>query len=416
LGEFDEVYFVENHLVVSAFRSLILIGGNSMSFIRKTIQQKRKWAKQIWSQLKQAVSLSLVFMVTGGALFFLSSLWFLSKFQPISPIILKNVIDSQILLSPTSRIDMQIAPTETLTICHGSSDCSHIVMEIQRIDSVEHKIYGVFRLKIPHTTIGGLSDWDNNDIVDYVIDQFGYTKLVFRNPESAKKNLYFRVNYNLYGYSKNFFITVPISLGEILSSINEDPYYRYYEATIPFDIEAIGDPGLYPNDRYLIDLTAWFFTPDGVNYGKPDKYSIESRIPFDIGVSLSPNMAGKVAKVYARGANLVVDNYKYIGFEIYRDQSSQTYIYGMSVIPILLTLLLFHRLFFNKRLRGKPEDNLLLEVAAVFLAILPLRSVLVPPEIETTTRVDYILAFSVTLLVSILLVRYSIDLMNHKEN
>lgn len=385
-----------------------------MSSVRKRLLQAKKWTQNITKRSKKIPLASWGFIMTGLIIFLSSILWFTSKFQPVETIDLENVTGSQILHSPKSRVDMQIAQTEILPSCsETASNCIYVVMEIQQIDYVEHKINGVLRVTIPDVILWGLVDSEGKNIIYNVQDSLGYNNRAFRDPKIADKNISFRARYNLYEYSKNFFITVPISLGEIVNAINEDPYYRFYETSIPFNVEIMGDSASYPHDKYLIDLTTWFFTPDGIYYGTPEKDSDGTLIPFGMFVSLSPNMPEKIAKVYTRDgtkpAVISVGNYQYIGIELYRDSSSLIYVYGMSFIPILLTLLLSHRLFINKRLNKSPEDNLLLEVAAVFLSILPLRTVLVPAEIQTTTRVDYILAFSVTLLVSIVLVRYGIQ-------
>jgi hypothetical protein len=143
--------------------------------------------KQTRGKLKQANTTGLIFIVISIAIFVLSSLWFFSKLlQSISPVKLEDITGYQILTSPKSRIDMKLAPTDSNPSCFDTH-CTQIVMEIQKINYVEHKVYGGFHIKIPHNVFLDLKK-GNESIAEIVIDPVTQgNDLVFIDPETAKK-------------------------------------------------------------------------------------------------------------------------------------------------------------------------------------------------------------------------------------
>ena len=85
-----------------------------------------------------------------------------------------------------------------------------------------------------------------------------------------------------------------------------------------------------------------------------------------------------------------------------RPWSLRLFVLVMAVIPLLLGLL-FYALLFRRGRNGqqKTGPELVIAITAALLAILPIRSVLVPAEISQLTTIDYLLGSEVAVLASI---------------
>lgn len=80
---------------------------------------------------------------------------------------------------------------------------------------------------------------------------------------------------------------------------------------------------------------------------------------------------------------------------------SRLHSYALVGAPLILALILLYLSFFaTGSSRGTPE-NFLIGLAAIMFAILPTRQVIVPPEVQGLTRIDYILGFELLFLVFI---------------
>jgi hypothetical protein len=82
-------------------------------------------------------------------------------------------------------------------------------------------------------------------------------------------------------------------------------------------------------------------------------------------------------------------------------------------MPLVLCLLIAHMLFSSasrNRENGDFVRDLILAVAGVVIAILPLRAVLVPPEVQGLSQVDVILGSELVLIVCLALIGYALHI------
>jgi hypothetical protein len=104
-------------------------------------------------------------------------------------------------------------------------------------------------------------------------------------------------------------------------------------------------------------------------------------------------------------------------FEIVRKGSVKWYIYAMASVPLVFAVIILNA-FFVVEGTGKDDKTRLpiFEALAVTLAVLPLRLVLVPPEILELTRVDLILGFAITFTLFLLSAKYAFNLRIRHRN
>jgi len=93
-----------------------------------------------------------------------------------------------------------------------------------------------------------------------------------------------------------------------------------------------------------------------------------------------------------------------------RDPSVMWYEYAIAAIPIVFSFGFAHMLFVHPEYRKTRVQEFLVALIAAILAILPLRLVLIPPEVPGLTRVDIILGSGVVLIALIGLTRYARDI------
>ena len=176
------------------------------------------------------------------------------------------------------------------------------------------------------------------------------------------------------------------------ATIPMDPPSVFVGASTSVDIPAVDVSNSYPSDTYLFDLSlATLAGPAASVSGVPS--SPFSAVPTQLVVGKGAALEGSdVAWTQAstaqefgpfRGAHVLVT----------RGRITQAFVYAMAFLPLIIIVMMVH-LFALGRTRPDRTDvrNLLLAMSGVFLAILPLRTVLVPPDVTGITRVDLILA------------------------
>ena len=90
-----------------------------------------------------------------------------------------------------------------------------------------------------------------------------------------------------------------------------------------------------------------------------------------------------------------------IELRIVRGEATRRYVVIVALIPLLLTSLLGVSLIGRRASRGRMGSDVLIGVAALILALLPIRLVLVPADISVLTLVDYWLGFVIGLLAAV---------------
>lgn len=97
--------------------------------------------------------------------------------------------------------------------------------------------------------------------------------------------------------------------------------------------------------------------------------------------------------------------------EIGRSPIVEERTYVVALVPLAFALLFLHLLFINPTTRMIPLSDFLMALAGTVLAVLPLRVVLVPAEIEGLTRVDTLLGVGLLTLTALGLARYGRDVL-----
>jgi amino acid permease len=98
-----------------------------------------------------------------------------------------------------------------------------------------------------------------------------------------------------------------------------------------------------------------------------------------------------------------------------RKAPEQWFIEAVALVPVIFALLFLHLLFLHPRYRGLGLETFLVPLIAAILAILPLRLVLVPSNIEGLTRVDVALGAGLVLTVAVALAKYLWEIWNVKD-
>ena len=171
-------------------------------------------------------------------------------------------------------------------------------------------------------------------------------------------------------------------------------------------LSITGDPSLYPFDAYQLNLfftlnlprELWSTQPMGDHHGM-------GILPLVVGVDTAISMQNySLAFAYPSdepGGLPVTD------ILIQRDTASKWYILGIALIPLMLSILFGHFLLS----RRSPEKRLGLEaliaLATFVIAVLPLRAVLVPPDVAGLTYVDTLLGLGLLLIVVVLATLYA---------
>jgi hypothetical protein len=121
--------------------------------------------------------------------------------------------------------------------------------------------------------------------------------------------------------------------------------------------------------------------------------------PFYLTVLSGPNISPFIARASARPAPRQQDEgNQIINIQLQRSSITRAYIVAVACLPLLLGLLLCVVLFGTSRPVG-PDG--LTGVAAVLLAILPIRLVLVPSDVSELTLVDFWFALEMALLAAV---------------
>jgi len=98
-----------------------------------------------------------------------------------------------------------------------------------------------------------------------------------------------------------------------------------------------------------------------------------------------------------------------------RANGPRSFVYMIALVPYMLALIFAHMLFFSRSTQKRELREVLLALAAIVLAILPLRAVLVPNDIGAFTAVDILLALPVAGLVVLAVIKYLTEVWPKRE-
>jgi|GEM_PF-5897352 len=167
-----------------------------------------------------------------------------------------------------------------------------------------------------------------------------------------------------------------------------------------------GHPADFPQDRYDAHLTITMQLPAplilvptlGENRGSyflPFQTEVAGRSLPDRQVRVTRSSNWQVA-YWSEDMDLVVE----------RPRATVAYAYLMACLPIVFGMLFVVAFLFDSRSREQSLPTQLAGLVAPMLAVLPVRAVLVPPEIPGLTRIDMLLGLALALMTAAAIVRY----------
>lgn len=185
-------------------------------------------------------------------------------------------------------------------------------------------------------------------------------------------------------------------------------------------IPLVGAPSRYPFDSYRLSADFEIDTGD-IGIGRT---ADTTQIMLVSGSLLSTWSLAGVTTPMVRNVDMAaamdhtlphVDSLGAQGFIdfpaiVTRPFSLRLWVLLMSLVPLGFALIFTHVLFLNRESRRRPIEEFFVGLSAAALAVLPLRLVLVPADVQGATLVDALLAFGVATLTALGLSRYASDL------
>lgn len=156
----------------------------------------------------------------------------------------------------------------------------------------------------------------------------------------------------------------------------------------------IGNPQDYPLDEYSLDLGAVARLDGAVVYHRHGSNGKAFELPLTVSAVAATDMRGLRAE--QRG-----DGHVEIAIRLTRRAPTKAFVISLLLIPLLLTAVLAQ----TTKSRKAESTETVVGAAAVLLALLPIRAVLVPSDIAGLTLVDYALAFEMALLAALVVWR-----------
>jgi hypothetical protein len=192
------------------------------------------------------------------------------------------------------------------------------------------------------------------------------------------------------------------TLGHLIKPRNANEFQNLGSIVLPLS----GNPARYPFDSYAVN-TGILFQSTHERLRTAIRNGAE--LPFELAFSRGAGVAPLKVVVAHEGPSAIGDTAIGLYLQLGRTALTKWYVLVVLIIPLILELLLCVVLFRAAREGLGPEA--LVGVAAVLLAILPIRQILVPSGISVLTLVDYGLVVEVAILVAItcLAVRKTVD-------
>ncbi len=255
--------------------------------------------------------------------------------------------------------------------------------------------------------------------------------VTFELPGGVQKNLYdIATGNNIYScdqsevcHLKPAYRNMTLTL-QLLTASSEPGTNHDYQWTVPLvDIEnsllnhvvrsvtipMSGFPDLYPQDYYFGDFVLGWTVSGNVTHlvnGKAPTGADQDVYNFEPG-NVGEQMNVKVAPLLD-GKGKPVQGDFHVSF--HRTTQEQLYIYSVALIPLIFAFLFLHLLFFSQHFHHKVFEEFTEALIVAILAVLPLRAVLVPPELTGLTRVDLVLGIGLVLIVGVAIGKYASEI------
>jgi hypothetical protein len=178
-------------------------------------------------------------------------------------------------------------------------------------------------------------------------------------------------------------------------------------------LRMYANPSRYPNDWYRLAVGEVLITLP------QDSYYWHNELPFipvSVHMRAAPSMEGKSIEFTIEQpsmtnnfAELRSDDIDDVQIVVQRESTAKSFVWAMALAPALLILAAGWQLASSIRHSGNsvPQNVLPLELGIAVLAILPLRQVLVPSDIQGLTTVDFLLGTQLAVLIAFVAAQYA---------
>jgi hypothetical protein len=159
------------------------------------------------------------------------------------------------------------------------------------------------------------------------------------------------------------------------------------------DVPVFGQPRAYPNDTYAMSKYAVMYGPETT-----DGEGLAGCCP---GISVELASGNEDLRIDIAQSPASIDWFLPLESTVRRPVRVIWFSYELAAVPLALIALLGYQLIRSRR-RGRlaPSHEITFEVAAILLALLPLRQVLVPSDVVGLTFIDTIFGLEIVLLIA----------------
>jgi hypothetical protein len=158
-----------------------------------------------------------------------------------------------------------------------------------------------------------------------------------------------------------------------------------------------GNPEDFPEDQYGVFGNAVLDTPDALTYRiGPAKFS--KRVPIAVGFGIDQDQKRWVVSEVDEQLGRDGPFEAHVGTGLWRTRDQVYLVYSVALAPLLIALIA--TVLWAVRGRDMQATVPTVELGVAFLAVLPLRSVLVPSSIPEMTELDKLLALQMILVVA----------------
>jgi hypothetical protein len=180
--------------------------------------------------------------------------------------------------------------------------------------------------------------------------------------------------------------------------------------TQPLQVRTYSNPGRYPSDWYRLAIGE-------VVIALPEDESLRHNdlpfLPVAVQLKAAPSMEGKSIEFTIEHptmtnnfAEVRSDDIEDVQIVVKRESTTRFFVWAMALAPVLLIFAAGTQVAISIRHRDhiEPQNVLPLGLGVAVLAILPLRQVLVPSDVQGLTTVDFLLGTELALLIALVAV------------
>jgi hypothetical protein len=309
-------------------------------------------------------------------------------------------------LGPGATVDTELTTPSSLVCTQGGpSQQAHLLVVVRKFDPRASVLTAALWLCLPLDAAQNLETMARNAPATFR-DQNGYTQPLPKYANTPVVVSFVAIDPRIGSIVTTSTLTTPIR--KLITAGNGGPRSPTF-GFVPLgtlSLPVASAPERYPLDWYAINgqFSIYFPRADvGVPRPPENGRSVpEPLLPADVTVATDPEISPltlhastAASSVYGNGSGLV-------NLRLVRPLKTWGFVFVVSVIPFILSVLLLVVLRSQAPTTKRwlrPEA--FLGIAAVLLAVLPIRLVLVPSDVSSLTFVDYLLGFEMAFLVAV---------------